>query len=191
MSCPAMCVFTPKHDGDDFTFDFCQFYFVTDTKKYAGKFYNNHIEGYHFDYAKECTGQMDRFDTLSDFFMAVLSTTEVQEVALEDYAMRAKGQVFHIGENTGILKYKLWASGHITHVYAPTAIKKSATSKGTAKKEDMYAAFLKETGVDLALAIGYDKKEIASPLADIVDAYFVAKHHYYLGFVTPKKGVEA
>ena len=59
-------------------------------------------------------------------------------VALEDYAFAAKGRVFHIAENTGILKYKLFQQGIPLETISPSAVKKNATGKGNADKEMMY-----------------------------------------------------
>ena len=33
---------------------------------------------------------------------------EYDVISIEDYSMGSRGRVFHIGENAGILKYRLW-----------------------------------------------------------------------------------
>jgi hypothetical protein len=61
-------------------------------------------------------------------------------------------------------------------VHAPSAIKKFATGKGNAKKEDMYASFVEETGVDLSIILDQSvDPKVNSPISDIVDAYYIAK----------------
>jgi hypothetical protein len=56
------------------------------------------------------------------------------QVALEGYAYNAKGRVFHIAENTGILKYKMFQRGVPLDIVEPTKVKKFATEKGNASK---------------------------------------------------------
>jgi Holliday junction resolvasome RuvABC endonuclease subunit len=94
--------------------------------------------------------------------------------AVEGYAMGAKGQVFQIAENTGLLKHKLWLTGIPFVTPAPTAVKKHATGKGNAKKEDMERAFVEETGWDIRHELGQSAKSW-NPSSDIIDAYFMAR----------------
>ena len=99
-------------------------------------------------------------------------------VALEDYAYGAKGRVFHIAENTGILKYKLWQNSIPLDVVQPTKVKKFGTGKGNAGKPEMFQAFVEETGVDLRFHMNDTKKDIGNPISDIVDAYYICKYNY-------------
>ena len=181
MTCPCVCIASPQKDGDPFSIDICKFMYVTAQKKYVGSFLGGKITGFFFDPEVEAESDQERYDILSDFFIGFLDENNVKEVAIEDYAFAAKGKVFHIGENTGLLKYKMWATDMIVHKYAPTQVKKFATKSGNAKKEQMYEAFRAETNIDLARALKYEKAKIDSPIGDIVDAYFIAKCHYYLG----------
>ena len=57
--------------------------------------------------------------------------------------------MFNIGENTGLLKHKLYKNNLNTQIVTPTEIKKWATGKGNASKTDMYNAFVDQTGVEL------------------------------------------
>ncbi len=101
-------------------------------------------------------------------------------IGLEGYAMGAKGQVFNIGENTGILKHYIQViEGWELTTYAPSAVKKFATEKGNANKEKMYEHFIKETGLDLEKIFGFDinPEKINGPISDVVDAYYIAKIH--------------
>ena len=39
----------------------------------------------------------------------------------------------------------------------------------------MHQAFIKETGIDLKTLMTLDKKDVTSPVSDVVDAYFICK----------------
>jgi len=95
----------------------------------------------------------------------------VQTVFLEDYAYAATGRVFHIAENAGILKYKL--KNFKTQTIPPTVIKKFATGKGNASKEDMLDAWKNEDGTFELI------QETGNPASDIIDSYFICKYGYY------------
>jgi hypothetical protein len=62
-----------------------------------------------------------------------------------------------------------------TKILPPTEVKKYATCKGNADKQMMYDSFVQDTGAALRLTITPDKKEITSPVSDIVDSYFICK----------------
>jgi hypothetical protein len=96
-------------------------------------------------------------------------------VALEGYAYSASGRVFHIAENTGILKYKLYHLGVPVTIIPPTEVKKFASGKGNADKTQMYDAFVWETGMHLKAVLAPNRKEIGSPVSDIVDSYYICK----------------
>jgi len=82
-----------------------------------------------------------------------------------------------IAENTGLLKNKMWRSKITFKTYPPTVIKKFATGKGNANKEQMYDAFVDEslTPTDLKEQLTPKAKKIINPISDIVDSYFIAK----------------
>ena len=93
-----------------------------------------------------------------------------EKVFLEDYAYAATGRVFHIAENAGILKYKL--SKFKTETIPPTVIKKFATGRGNASKDDMLDAWKKEDNTFKLI------QETGNPASDIIDAYFICKYGY-------------
>jgi hypothetical protein len=165
---PAICV----HKGElnePFRFCACKFYFLTDTKKYAKTFLSN-IHGSIFEeYNHDC----ERYDTISSWAADVCHGSD--QVALEGYAYGAKGRVFHIAENTGVLKYKLFQVNIPVEVISPSEVKKKATGKGNADKKAMHIAFMQETGYNLQTLITPDKKEPTNPVSDIVDSYYVCK----------------
>lgn len=164
---PAICVF----EGTKyFVFEKCQFYYLTDIKKYANTFFKN-IHGTLFeDYTQEC----ERYDSISDWVMKTVMGCS--QIALEGYAYSAQGRVFHIAENTGILKYKLYEASMPLEIIQPSQVKKFATGKGNADKTQMYEAFLKETGVPLQGIITPNKKDIGNPVSDIIDSYYICKY---------------
>jgi hypothetical protein len=116
-----------------------------------------------------------RYDLISDW---AVSKCKIQPDALviEDYAMGAKGKVFHIGENCGLLKHKLWKEGVKFQTVAPTALKKFASGKGNADKCAMHSAFVQQTGIDLMKGLDKESKDCGSPVSDIVDSYFLARY---------------
>jgi len=166
---PAICVFKGDKETTPFEFKHCKFYYLTDTKKYAKTFLSN-IHGSIFDeYNHDC----ERYDTISSWAVDVCHGCD--EVALEGYAYGAKGRVFHIAENTGILKYKFFQSSIPVDVITPSEIKKKATGNGNASKHDMHLAFVRDTGYNLCSAITPDKKDVSNPVSDIVDSFYVCK----------------
>lgn len=182
---PSICIHDSENDGE-FSIDNCKFFFLTQTKKFAGQFLAKRITGGFVD-TSAFSCQEERHHELSNYFMDVLEGFDCQEVAIEDYAFAAKGQVFNIGENTGLLKFKLWTEDYIVHKYAPTQIKKFATGKGTAKKEHMIAAFEKETGIDLYQQLRAVSKKPISPISDIVDSFYICQYHFYSGVAPQNK----
>ena len=95
-------------------------------------------------------------------------------VTIEGYSMGSKGKVFHIAENTGLLKYKLWKHNIPFDTPAPTTVKKFATGKGNAPKERMYECFEATTGWDLESLL--DCRRDKNPVSDVVDAYYMATY---------------
>ena len=167
---PAICVIDTEKE---FLFKNCSFYFLTDIKKNATVFLNN-IHGENFsEYNQDC----ERYDTISEWVMRVCVGCE--QVALEGYAYNAQGRVFHIAENTGILKYKLWQSSIPVEIVPPSHVKKIATGKGNADKEGMYEAFLNETFISLKDIITPNRSGVVNPVSDLVDAYYICKILYY------------
>jgi hypothetical protein len=169
LTSPSICVFNSE---EAFCFKRCAFYFLSDVKKNQKLFMNN-IKGEAFH---DWNSDFSRYENISDWAMDYL--TGCEQVAIEGYAFGAKGKVFHIAENTGVLKYRLHQTGIPVEVIPPSAVKKQASGKGNANKEEMYNAFLKETFVNLQNVISPGKKDIGNPVSDIVDSYFICKALY-------------
>ena len=113
--------------------------------------------------------EQERFYNISEWAMSILERFKVTYVCLEGYSMGQKGTVFNIGENTGLLKQKMWQKNIKYCTPAPTAVKKYFTGKGNAKKEQMYECFLEMTGVDLVKILNQTPNK--NPISDIVDSY--------------------
>lgn len=137
---------------------------MTEVNKYVGSYGN--VEGIR---AREWSTQEERFDNLADTFVNKMRPGD--HVVLEGYAMGAKGLVFHIGENTGVLKNRLWRAGVMYDAVSPSVIKKHATGKGNADKAAMNEAFVKLTGIDLKKKMEISEKNW-SPSGDVIDAFF-------------------
>jgi Holliday junction resolvasome RuvABC endonuclease subunit len=94
-------------------------------------------------------------------------------VAIEGYSYGSQGRIFHLAENMGIFKHKLYKAGIPLTVVEPSKAKKHATGKGNADKGLMYESFSKETGTNLMLSFG--QKTLSNPITDIVDSYYILK----------------
>ena len=177
MSCPAVCI----HNGGVFTF-----HYLAPAKKYEGDFKEFDIDFDRptiFGYIKpEFSTQEERFDKISDWVLSVIETecgvvkglNEPLKIVIEGYSMGSKGKVFHIAENAGLLKYKLYKKKISFETPAPTTVKKFATGKGNSNKEAMYEAFFDDTSIDLEKIL--DCKRDKNPVNDIVDAYWMCKY---------------
>ena len=173
LSSPAVCI-SPDENVSFFT---SQFYFLTTKKKYEGTW--NNIYG---DLHKPWSSAEERYHNISSWVMQCMSKQDatyglqaIQEVFIEDYAMGAKGRVFHIGENAGALKMRLYRNQMTYSTISPAEVKKYATGKGNANKEAMYEAFLKEHKYVLTLKDILGQDTLDSPVTDIVDAYYICK----------------
>lgn len=167
MTSPAICLY----DTDtEFKFENCDFYFLTQTKKYDDSPLDN-LVGKYFEY----DDSMSRYDLISSHFIDIILDNGVSHVFIEDYSLGSKGKVFHIAENTGILKYRLWMLQLPVVAIPPTVIKKFATGKGNANKERMQEVFEEENSVRLKDVLSMTEKQW-NPSSDIIDAYYICKY---------------
>ena len=164
ITCPCLCLFDERRA---FKFDNCFFYYLTNTKKYADKIAPN-ITGESF---QEYVQDVDRFDTISEW--ATNLCIGAADVGMEGYAYGAKGRVFNLAENMGLLKYKLYKHAIPVTIVEPAKVKKCATGKGNADKQVMYETFSKETNTDLKSVFG--QKTLSNPVTDVIDSYYVLK----------------
>lgn len=171
LSCPCICVME-KPDIKS-----VKFFYLTNVKKDAGVFANGVVIGVEHE---EYYCEQERYDQIAEFMISKIPTNPIPKIFIEDYSFGSQGRVFHIAENTGLLKHKLWEFGFKFNVIAPTAIKKFATGKGNSDKQIMYDAFVKETEADLHKLL-FSNKKLGSPTTDIVDSYYIAKFGYMMG----------
>lgn len=173
MNSPAVCV-----GESPFSYDTCKFMFITKNKKLAFNHTPNIVGIHSYNYENN----IQRFTRLAEITVEwILSHVPTREhgnkLAIEGYAFGAKGQLFNIGENTGILKLKLAEKvANDINIFAPAEIKKFATGKGNANKLLMYKAFIKDTEDDLAKLFEFDPYTGQSPVSDIIDSYYIAKY---------------
>ena len=171
MTSPAMCLYNDI--AEEFNFEKCNLYFMTQTKKYEITFKN--VIGQYFEYSNE----MQRYDIISSFFIdRILETNEPIKVLIEDYSMGSKGRVFNIAENTGVLKYRFWNFQIDFETIAPTVIKKFATGKGNSNKEKMQDAFEQENSIRFKQELKMTEKQW-NPSSDLIDAYYICKYAYF------------
>jgi hypothetical protein len=168
---PAVCLFRANSTGK-FSYSGCSFYFLTDNKRQS-EIRTLNIFG---ERLSDWNNDQHRYETIADWAMDIVMGCA--HVALEGYAYSASGKVFHIAENTGILKYKLYQLSIPVTIIPPTEVKKFATGKGNADKNAMYDSWLKETGVDLKGLLTPKRQESVSPVSDIVDSYYICKKMY-------------
>jgi len=146
-------------------------YYLTDVKRNA--------KDYDFGWYK-ITGTLHsyhkteehRYDLISDWALSIVSNCDL--IYMEDYALGAKGKVFHIGENAGLLKWKMWKQNLNYRLVVPTVLKKFATGKGNADKAQMHEAFRTKTGLDLVMEMCPGSTKIGNPVSDLVDSYWLS-----------------
>jgi Holliday junction resolvasome RuvABC endonuclease subunit len=166
LTSPAICV----HEGDTWNPESCTFHYIVNSQKKV--FNTEKFKGVVYpDY--NCEAQ--RYDNLSSWSTRILTDCGATRTFIEGYSYNSVGKVFQISENTGVLKYSLWKKNLKYFVFAPTAIKKFATTKGNANKEMMYACFLEETMIDIRKELEIKSLKQWNPLSDIVDSYYIAK----------------
>lgn len=164
LSSPALCFFEQTQQQTAISPNLCQYYFF-DTK--CTKWSSNNV---YCTTKLKYDDQIERYTLLANWAIDKIQRyDDVGVVVIEDYAFTAKGRVFNIAENCGILKYQLYHNNINFTTISPTNIKKMATGKGNAKKEDMYEAWLYEKGMDLV-------QPSKNPSSDIVDSYFLCKY---------------
>ena len=167
LTSPAITVF----NGNEWDYKKCKFYYFTSKEKNLVT-----LDPFYGIIYSEYKSDLDRYNMLSDWALNIIIEHKVDQVFIEGYAFSASaGRVFHIAENGGILKYKLWKQGIKTTLFAPSEIKKFATGKGNSNKENMCNQFLEETGIDVRKELNITNNNQWNPISDIVDSYYIAK----------------
>ena len=173
LRCPAICVIPPTDINNTvIPFENCHFYYLTTVQKDAID-----QENIHGSVLGVYSSDEERYESIADWAVEVLKKHQCQCVGIEGYAYNASNtsSLTQLAENQGLLKYKLFQNNIAYDIFAPSAIKKFATSKGNANKDLMFDAWLNDTGVDLQSVFSRDADgKIRSPVSDIVDAYYIA-----------------
>jgi Holliday junction resolvasome RuvABC endonuclease subunit len=166
ITCPAICLLDSSGE-----FQKSRFLILSNRKRDELPTLKNIQAELHKTYDTE----QARYDHISNSVVHFITSNASQPtIYIEDYAMGAKGKVFNIAENTGLLKHKLHRLSLPVYTVPPTVIKKHATGKGNADKDKMYEAYIGRGNPDL-MSVFFDKKTSSgSPVSDIVDAYFIA-----------------
>jgi len=184
LSSSGVCINT---SGDEFRYEDCKFYYLTNTKKYQGTFKEKMAFGtsaveYICTPHKPYSSEPERYNNIANWAIDIIKSQYSPHhinkkhpiIQIEDYSFGSTGRVFHIAENLGLLKYKLkMECGWDYTLLAPSVIKKFATDKGNANKELMLGAFQEDTGVNLEVLLD---SSVKSPITDIADAYFICKY---------------
>ena len=186
LSSPGICV---NRSEEEFQYEDCKFYYLTNTRKYQGTFKEKMAFGtsaveYIGTPHKLHNSPPERYNNIANWAIDIIKSQPQLMIGklwekhpiiqIEDYSFGSTGRVFHIAENLGLLKYKLKIEcGWDYTLLAPSVIKKFATDKGNANKEMMLHAFQEDTGVNLELLLD---SSVKSPITDIVDAYFICKY---------------
>jgi hypothetical protein len=177
LTSPAICLYNT--DDGEFSFANTKCHFLASKKMHEA--YNDGTI-IATNYPRKWTTDEGRYSALALWAEFQIFNTlgarpnDQLSVFIEGYAFGASGKVFHIAENTAILKHMLYNAGVTYETVAPTAVKKFATGKGNANKDAMYDAFLAETGVDLMMSLSPKAGKVGSPVNDIVDAFYICKY---------------
>lgn len=116
--------------------------------------------------------EQERYENIAKYFIEKIP--ENATVRIEGYSYGSSGQVFHLAENCGILKYLLYKQDISFDVIAPPTVKKFATGDGRSDKAAMYVAICEKLKCDFKSALNDTSKNGTAPTADIVDAYYMA-----------------
>lgn len=172
LTCPSICKIKTSTD-----FPSVDIRFLTSNKKHSGVYAN--IRG---DMHMDWNSHEQRHENIATWVMLNIQPQDkITHIYIEDYAFAAKGRVFNIAENTGLMKYFLYRAGLPFTVLAPSVIKKYATGKGNADKNLMEDTFQRHTGLDLHKVLGINRlAKIGSPVSDIIDSYYIGIYGNYL-----------
>ena len=172
LTCPAISVYDTG--ANKFCFDNVSSYFRSNLKRFSWFDERNMIAENHGQYKTD----EDRYDDIANWALSIMvKKHNVDKVFLEGYSYGSTGKVFHIAENTAVLKYLMWDEELEFEVVPPTVIKKFATGKGNANKEKMYEAFCNENvGSDLRELLTPRSSNVISPVGDVVDSYYILKY---------------
>lgn len=168
LACPAMCV----HVGDKWSANNCHFFYLYSVKKWLLQYSKLRSDNFAPYFSSE-----ERLDWVSSWFIEKLKQFKAPHVYIENYSYSSHSSSTHIlAEGCGLLKHKIWKERFRLETLPVTSIKKFATGKGNSPKELMCQSFANEQSW---LSDVLRCPEGKSPLADLVDAYFIAKMGFH------------
>lgn len=172
ISSPGVCIYDTK---TEFKLENLKFHFFSSVKKVLKEF-ENHPQ-YHCIAMTEKTSYA-KYDFITTTLIDIINQYPNSIIFLEGYSMGSRaGMILNIAENGGIFRYNMFKLGIPFEIPAPSQIKKFFHGKGNADKNMMFAKFLEETEFDLEEFLTHQKKKnIGSPVNDIVDAYALVKY---------------
>lgn len=173
LSCPAVCV-VPVTTSSKITVPLAdvQIYYLTDTKSRVIETPNIHGE-----LMGSWSSEAQRYESIADWVLGVVQRNNVAAIHLEAHALTTANPLSFIKlvENAALLKYLLYKEAIPVMTIPPSVIKKFATGRGNAKKDQMVARFEAEQGINLRQIFGLKSTaKTSSPLHDIVDSYYIA-----------------
>ena len=165
ITCPCLCIYNDK-DGA-FSHDTCTYFFQKSSKaKIQSK--DPRLQNINPSIQYSWKNDQYRFLALADYFLSILIQYDVKVVAMEGYAMAAKGKVFDIAECTSSLKQFMALTGIEFVTFPPPYVKRIFSGKGNASKEEMCDEYLRKYGVDISSILN---GKYSSPVSDIVDSH--------------------
>jgi hypothetical protein len=177
MTCPAITI---ARSDIPFSFENCQLRYISDS---IPKTKLPNIVGSRLT-KSDYSSNEERFEKISWWAIHSIIECTGQDpfvAYIEDYSFGSKGKVFHIAENTGLVKNKLFSLGAPIFTIPPTVVKKFARGKGVGTKDQMYETFVNETGVRLMPLYQPTAESVGSPVGDLVDSYYICKYGYEKG----------
>jgi hypothetical protein len=173
LNSPAICIIPPTPNEDVVVkFSECHFHYLTNRKIAIINEQNIHGE-----LMGSWNCDEERYESISEWVIRILKSYKCISTGLEGYAYGAANpsRLAQLCENQGLLKYHMFKEGIHYNLYPPSNIKKMATSNGRSTKDQMYDAWLKDTGVCLNSVFGRNPDgKIKSPISDIVDSFYIA-----------------
>ena len=115
LSSPGVCINTSE---EEFRYEDCKFYYLTNTKKYQGTFKENIAFGtsaveYIGTPHKPYSSEPERYNNIANWVIDIIKSQPQLMIGklwekhpiiqIEDYSFGSTGRVFHIAENLGLL----------------------------------------------------------------------------------------
>lgn len=168
MSAPSFAIY----DSDDGEFNFINtsHYYLTTVKKHVHTIPNLRVYG---DSVPEYKTNEERWSRLSNALISQIEGKKVDFFAIEGYAFGSSASSVHqIAENAAVLKHKIYCRDIPIEVINPSTVKKWYSSKGNAKKDQLYECFVEKTHIKLRDYFNLPENQW-EPLAGIVDSWIL------------------